>query len=191
MRETLRASLKPGLVLAPLHCRASLHVWQFYSSVELHPLISSVSKHAPFPYGTAPSPTAIVVHARTRTRTRTRAHTHARTPSHTRARTHARTHAHAGIRTSRFVNPTIWTDKLRATTHLRRGEDKRGIVLARWGGLGNHRYQVHTGEFVPCEYPPVPLLGTCVSTRQYPCEYASKAGPWSVWTSEASALGVL
>jgi hypothetical protein len=31
---------------------------------------------------------------------------------------------------------------LRATTHVRRGEDKRGIVLARWGGLGNHRYQV-------------------------------------------------
>eukprot|EP01047_Picozoa_sp_COSAG01_P039285 COSAG01_NODE_3237_length_6370_cov_4.236007_7_plen_101_part_00 len=35
-----------------------------------------------------------------------------------------------------FVNPTIWTDKLRATTHIRRGEPTRGIVLARWGGLG-------------------------------------------------------
>ena len=41
-----------------------------------------------------------------------------------------------------LVNPTIWTDKLRATYHLRRGEETRGIVLARWGGLGNHRYQV-------------------------------------------------
>jgi hypothetical protein len=84
------------------------------------------------------------------------------TPSHTHARTHTHTHA----RKCRFVNPTIWTDKLRATTHLRRGEDKRGIVLARWGGLGNHRYQVRTGECVPREYPPVPPLGACVSTRQ-------------------------
>lgn len=41
-----------------------------------------------------------------------------------------------------LVNPTIWTDKLRATYHIRRGEEARGIVLARWGGLGNHRYQV-------------------------------------------------
>jgi len=74
-------------------------------------------------------------------------------------------------------NPTIWTDKTRATgkvslvyycsnsnisldlqglnasnwcfirvcsaaDHLRRGENVRGMVLARWGGLGNHRYQV-------------------------------------------------
>ena len=42
----------------------------------------------------------------------------------------------------RRQNPTIWTDKLRATYHIRRGEEQRGIVLARWGGLGNHRYQV-------------------------------------------------
>ena len=41
-----------------------------------------------------------------------------------------------------LINPTIWTDKLRATYHIRRGEEARGIVLARWGGLGNHRYQV-------------------------------------------------
>ena len=41
-----------------------------------------------------------------------------------------------------LVNPTIWTDKLRSTYHIRRGEEARGIVLARWGGLGNHRYQV-------------------------------------------------
>ena len=39
-------------------------------------------------------------------------------------------------------NPTIWTNKIRATDHLRRGENKRGLVLARWGGLGSHRYQV-------------------------------------------------
>eukprot|EP00823_Brevimastigomonas_motovehiculus_P005518 TRINITY_DN4082_c0_g1_i1.p1 TRINITY_DN4082_c0_g1~~TRINITY_DN4082_c0_g1_i1.p1 ORF type:complete len:921 (+),score=210.99 TRINITY_DN4082_c0_g1_i1:343-2763(+) len=39
-------------------------------------------------------------------------------------------------------NPTIWTDRLRATDHLRRGVNKRGFTLARWGGLGNHRYQV-------------------------------------------------
>eukprot|EP00042_Codosiga_hollandica_P032126 m.200668 g.200668 ORF g.200668 m.200668 type:complete len:1028 (+) comp53818_c0_seq1:262-3345(+) len=39
-------------------------------------------------------------------------------------------------------NPTIWTDHLRSTDHQRRGENVRGLVLARWGGLGNHRYQV-------------------------------------------------
>jgi alpha-glucosidase (family GH31 glycosyl hydrolase) len=40
-------------------------------------------------------------------------------------------------------NPTIWTNKIRATDHLRRADDtKRGLVLARWGGLGSHRYQV-------------------------------------------------
>jgi alpha-glucosidase (family GH31 glycosyl hydrolase) len=39
-------------------------------------------------------------------------------------------------------NPTIWTNKIRATDHIRRGSTKRGMVLARWGGLGSHRYQV-------------------------------------------------
>ena len=42
-------------------------------------------------------------------------------------------------------NPTIWTNKLRVTDKKRRGgekENERGMVLARWGGLGNHRYQV-------------------------------------------------
>lgn len=39
-------------------------------------------------------------------------------------------------------NPTIWTNKMRATDHIRRGSTKRGLVLARWGGLGSHRYQV-------------------------------------------------
>ena len=37
------------------------------------------------------------------------------------------------------MNPTIWTDKVRVTDPKRRGEDKRGLVLARFGGLGNHR----------------------------------------------------
>ena len=39
-------------------------------------------------------------------------------------------------------NPRFWTDHLRVTDAARRGSDKRGMVLARWGGLGNHRYQV-------------------------------------------------
>ena len=42
----------------------------------------------------------------------------------------------------RKQNPTIWTNKIRATDHVRRGSNKRGLVLARWGGLGTHRYQV-------------------------------------------------
>lgn len=40
------------------------------------------------------------------------------------------------------ANPTIWLNRLRATDKIRRGQSQRGWVLARWGGLGNHRYQV-------------------------------------------------
>jgi alpha-glucosidase (family GH31 glycosyl hydrolase) len=39
-------------------------------------------------------------------------------------------------------NPTIWTAHLRCTDHLRNGDKRRGMVLARWGGMGHHRYQV-------------------------------------------------
>jgi len=45
------------------------------------------------------------------------------------------------------MNPTIWTDKMRVTDSIRRCKlgivctNKRGVVNARWGGLGNHRYQ--------------------------------------------------
>lgn len=39
-------------------------------------------------------------------------------------------------------NPTIWTDKIRVTDPKRQGKNQRGLVLARWGGLGTHRYQV-------------------------------------------------
>jgi len=38
--------------------------------------------------------------------------------------------------------PTIQLNRLRVTAPKRRGSDTRGMVLARWGGLGNHRYQV-------------------------------------------------
>ena len=40
------------------------------------------------------------------------------------------------------MNPTIWTAHTRATDPHRRGADARGMVLARWGGLGAHRYPV-------------------------------------------------
>jgi alpha-glucosidase (family GH31 glycosyl hydrolase) len=40
------------------------------------------------------------------------------------------------------MNPTMFTNKLRSTDHKRRGENVRPLVLARFGGLGNHRYQV-------------------------------------------------
>lgn len=36
-------------------------------------------------------------------------------------------------------NPTIWLNHFRSTDYFRRGDDRRGIILARWGGLGNHR----------------------------------------------------
>jgi alpha-glucosidase (family GH31 glycosyl hydrolase) len=39
-------------------------------------------------------------------------------------------------------NPTVMTDKLRCTNRKRQGSNVRGLTLARWGGLGNHRYQV-------------------------------------------------
>jgi len=40
------------------------------------------------------------------------------------------------------MNPTIWLNKLRSTDHIRRAENRRAMILARFGGLGNHRYQV-------------------------------------------------
>ncbi|GAB5364271.1 hypothetical protein AAMO2058_000955500 [Amorphochlora amoebiformis] len=46
------------------------------------------------------------------------------------------------------MNPTIWLDKMRVTDSIRRCKtygsctNRRGMVLARFGGLGNHRYQV-------------------------------------------------
>ena len=45
------------------------------------------------------------------------------------------------------MNPTIWTAKARVTDSTRRcvlGKgctNKRGVTFARWGGLGQHRYQ--------------------------------------------------
>lgn len=39
-------------------------------------------------------------------------------------------------------NPTLWLNHLRCTDRHRIGDDTRGMVLARWGGLGAHRYQV-------------------------------------------------
>ena len=45
------------------------------------------------------------------------------------------------------MNPTIWTAKTRVTDHKRRCKlglgctHKRGVTFARWGGLGQHRYQ--------------------------------------------------
>jgi alpha-glucosidase len=40
------------------------------------------------------------------------------------------------------MNPTFITDHVRGTDHMRRGENKRGEILARWGGMGSHRYPV-------------------------------------------------
>lgn len=48
----------------------------------------------------------------------------------------------AGGMTGNKQNPTIWTDHLRCTDRHRNGDTTRGLVLARWGGLGGHRYQV-------------------------------------------------
>lgn len=47
----------------------------------------------------------------------------------------------AGGATGYAQNPTIMLSQVRATDNIRNGVNQRGIVLARWGGLGNHRYQ--------------------------------------------------
>jgi hypothetical protein len=39
-------------------------------------------------------------------------------------------------------NPTQWLNHLRCTDRHRTGDETRGLVLARWGGMGGHRYQV-------------------------------------------------
>jgi len=86
----MRASLKPGLILAPLHCRASFSLYVaiifiFVACLAIificrncTRLISSASStlfSVSYAYGTGPSPAAIVVHARTHARTHARAHT--------------------------------------------------------------------------------------------------------------------
>lgn len=40
------------------------------------------------------------------------------------------------------LNPTFITDHVRSTDQIRRGQNGRDAILARWGGLGGHRYPV-------------------------------------------------
>eukprot|EP00672_Neobodo_designis_P018587 CAMPEP_0174840904 /NCGR_PEP_ID=MMETSP1114-20130205/8969_1 /TAXON_ID=312471 /ORGANISM="Neobodo designis, Strain CCAP 1951/1" /LENGTH=1087 /DNA_ID=CAMNT_0016075073 /DNA_START=63 /DNA_END=3326 /DNA_ORIENTATION=+ len=40
------------------------------------------------------------------------------------------------------MNPTFITDHVRSTDSIRRGENKRDQILARWGGMGTQRYPV-------------------------------------------------
>lgn len=40
-------------------------------------------------------------------------------------------------------NPTIWLAHLRSNNAHRRSQNVRNMVLARWGGMGAHRYPVH------------------------------------------------
>ena len=48
----------------------------------------------------------------------------------------------AGGMTGGKQNPTFWLNHLRCTDKHREGSNLRGLVLARWGGMGMHRYQV-------------------------------------------------
>jgi alpha-glucosidase (family GH31 glycosyl hydrolase) len=48
----------------------------------------------------------------------------------------------AGGMTGSKQNPTMWLNHLRCTDRHRVGDNNRAMVLARWGGLGGHRYQV-------------------------------------------------
>jgi alpha-glucosidase len=47
-----------------------------------------------------------------------------------------------GGMTGNKQNPTIWLAHLRCTDRNRNGDITRGMTLARWGGMGGHRYQV-------------------------------------------------
>lgn len=40
------------------------------------------------------------------------------------------------------LNPTFITDHVRSTNSIRRGINQRDQILARWGGMGSHRYPV-------------------------------------------------
>eukprot|EP01084_Bolivina_argentea_P279647 478099_1 len=40
------------------------------------------------------------------------------------------------------VSSELWSNYIRSTDHLRRGENVRGMVLSRYGGYGTHRYPV-------------------------------------------------
>ncbi len=52
------------------------------------------------------------------------------------------------------ANPTILLNKVRGTDKIRRGQTQRGMVLGRWGGLGNHRYQVgFSGDVLEVSWP--------------------------------------
>jgi len=52
------------------------------------------------------------------------------------------------------ANPSFWLAKLRATSRARVGDATRGLVLARFGGLGHHRYQVgFTGDVFGLDWP--------------------------------------
>ena len=84
--------------------------------------------------------------------------------------------------TGELINPTIWTDKLRATYHIRRGETKRGMVLARWGGLGNHRYQVGFSGDVN------PLAWNSFAYQPYFSSTASNVG-YGFWSHDIEGPG--
>ena len=52
------------------------------------------------------------------------------------------------------ANPSLWLAKLRSTSRNRVGDAARGLVLARFGGLGHHRYQVgFTGDVMGLDWP--------------------------------------
>ena len=40
------------------------------------------------------------------------------------------------------LNPTFVTDHVRSTDNIRNGKNQRDAILARWGGMGSHRYPV-------------------------------------------------
>eukprot|EP00656_Telonema_subtile_P013176 TRINITY_DN16684_c0_g1_i3.p1 TRINITY_DN16684_c0_g1~~TRINITY_DN16684_c0_g1_i3.p1 ORF type:complete len:817 (-),score=152.03 TRINITY_DN16684_c0_g1_i3:124-2574(-) len=97
-------------------------------------------------------------------------------------------------------NPTIWTNKVRSTDHIRRGTSKRGMVLARWGGLGSHRYQVgFSGDVKDLSWenmayqPYFSLTATNVGFGYWSHDITGPAGDYELytrWIQWASYSGV-
>lgn len=63
-------------------------------------------------------------------------------------------------------NPTFWLNKVRCTDAKRLGSQERTMVLGRWGGLGNHRYQLGFSGDIN-DHQPTPLNWDALAYQPY------------------------
>lgn len=87
-------------------------------------------------------------------------------------------------------NPTIWLNKVRATDAKRRflqgitkdPEFKRNMALGRWGGLGNHRYQLGFSGDAPG------IDWANLAFQPYFSATAANVG-YGLWSNDLTAMG--